>query len=349
MFADGQFPELAEKFKLNTARFAAYKAYKVTGVLKDLPAKNFKNNAINVIKNYNRYQAAEYNTIVARSRSAKQWKQFEKEAELYPNLEWLATASSNPRELHKHYVGIILPINDPFWKQNQPGNLWNCKCNWRTTDKGVTHKPANSVSAAPGLEGNPAETGNIFTDNHPYKKNVSSEQINKAILSMPPEYSYYKVNSKNGDLFVNVLHCHDNIDGFNKLTKHIDVAKDLLNYNFKKVSLLPEIMSTDNIYKDKFYPKGTILTEKNAEAIIVDNNNKEYVAEFKVITGNGSTLKGHIEDASLQADYIIIKFKGKQKNDSYIKIAEKKRLKLPNIKGILFISKYDKIFYNYGF
>lgn len=162
--------ELHQKLQLNTSRFAAYKANKVTGLLKNLPASKFDENAVKVLKNFNRYQSAEYNAVVARSRTAKQFTDFEREAHLYPMLEWLPTSSVTPRDEHVRLVGTILPINDPFWNTNQPGNLWGCKCDWKTTDAPASHVLPNSVTPSPGLDGNPADTGEIFTDKHPYIK-----------------------------------------------------------------------------------------------------------------------------------------------------------------------------------
>jgi len=69
-----------------------------------------------------------------------------------------------------------LPIDDPFWQENQPGNLYNCKCDWQTTDKEVSVTPAKSVKPSPGLEGNPATTREIFTDKHPYFNKVKNPE-----------------------------------------------------------------------------------------------------------------------------------------------------------------------------
>lgn len=164
------FFELSENLKLNTSRFAAYKTHQITKQLKAVKNKaNYQQVSKEIIKKFNRYQATEYNSVVSRARTAKQFKQFQTEADIFPNLEWLATRSVNARELHVQITGTILPINHPFWSSNQPGNLWGCKCNWRTTDSGVTSNPGNDlVKPAIGLEGNPAITREIFTDNHPY-------------------------------------------------------------------------------------------------------------------------------------------------------------------------------------
>ncbi len=141
-----------------------------------------------MLNTFNRYQAAEYNTATARARTAKQWTDFNADPianELYPNLRWIRTRSANPRELHLRFAGLVLPKNDPFWLQNQPGNLWNCKCDWEETDD-----PTNTNDLTPdeldgyrsdgggihanGLDGNPAETGEIFSDQCTYIKKANN-------------------------------------------------------------------------------------------------------------------------------------------------------------------------------
>lgn len=182
--------EMFTNFKTNVTRFAAYKAFHVTRKLKSIKAKDdveYKKQAKGAIKKFNQYQAAEYHAIKARARTAKQFEQFKQELDIYPNLEWLATKSANPRELHKKYVGTILPADDPFWIDNQPGNLYGCKCDWRTTDKEVTESPGNLVQAAVGLKGNPALTGEIFTDDHPYFKVKKNKDIEKFIKDSTTE------------------------------------------------------------------------------------------------------------------------------------------------------------------
>ena len=169
-----------EQFKLNAARLAAHKSYKQTAELQNLAGKvkgqaEFKKSAQAIVNKYNRYQAAEYNTVVARARTAKQFARFVGEIEHYPNLEWLRSRSANPRELHLGYVGIILPMNHPFWQKNQPGNLWNCKCDWCTSDQPVTSAPQKITLPARGLEGNPFETGELVTNKHPFYKNISEQ------------------------------------------------------------------------------------------------------------------------------------------------------------------------------
>lgn len=169
--------DLQAQLQSNVTRFAAYKAYHLTEQLKKQRVKwtdddEYKKVAKAVLNTFNRYQAAEYNTATARARTAKQWTDFTSDSianELYPNLKWLPSRSANPREEHIPFYGLVLPKTDPFWQENQPGNLWNCKCDWEETDDPAAATRPATIHAK-GLEGNPAETGEIFTKECTYFK-----------------------------------------------------------------------------------------------------------------------------------------------------------------------------------
>lgn len=116
---------------------------------------------------------SEYSTAVIRAHQAVDWKHFETEQDVLPNLRWLPTTSPNQDPLHRQYweKKLTLPVGHPFWDEHHPGDRWNCKCTLMQTDE-----PANDelvrdlypVPAQPGLENNPAKDGKIFSDTHPY-------------------------------------------------------------------------------------------------------------------------------------------------------------------------------------
>lgn len=146
----------------NLSRFAAYKAYHATQELKDISPKDIEKRGRLVLNKYNRWKATEYNTAVARARTAKQYHGFTSDPvsnELYPNIKWLPSRSATPREAHR-----------VFWNSNTPGSLWNCKCDWEETDEPVTNGNPTGNMSAKGLEGNPAKDGVVFTDECPYVK-----------------------------------------------------------------------------------------------------------------------------------------------------------------------------------
>ena len=130
-----------------------------------------------IFQDYNvNWLRTEYDTAVRRARFAADFRSCRANKDLYPNLEWLPSVSATPREAHRAFYGQIRSLEDPFWDTNYPGNLWNCKCGIRSTDKPVNATgDAAPVPAAPGLDKNPATSGEVFTGSHPYIKGASKE------------------------------------------------------------------------------------------------------------------------------------------------------------------------------
>ena len=115
----------------------------------------------------------EYNTATLRAKFAAEWKQYEADADIMPNLRWMPTTSANPEEEHKVYWmnRLTLPVGDKFWDKHHPGDHWNCKCSLEQTDEPanpdvLSHIP--DVKPQKGLAANPGKTGEMFDDSHPY-------------------------------------------------------------------------------------------------------------------------------------------------------------------------------------
>ncbi len=176
--------DLSIQFDANVSRFAAYKAYHATKELAGIEADEIDTKGKAILNKYNRWQAAEYNTAVARARTARQWEDLQEDTTLYPNLRWLPSRSATPREQHMVFWNRVWAKDDPFWNENTPGSLWNCKCDWEETDDPVTDgNPVTKVTAK-GLEGNPAKTGEIFTDECPYVKKSGKEAEHQVLKTL---------------------------------------------------------------------------------------------------------------------------------------------------------------------
>lgn len=176
---EDKYFDLQNKLLKNVDTFAVYKAYHCTQMIKRQVAdgdgvvrtkKEIEENANKVLKIFNRWQSAEYNTAVARTRTGKQFSIFNEPDNLntYKNIRWIPSRSVKQRDVHKPFYNLVLPKDDPFWQSNQPGNLWNCKCDWEQTSDSVSNVVPKSNIQSKGLEGNPATTGEIFTNNSSY-------------------------------------------------------------------------------------------------------------------------------------------------------------------------------------
>lgn len=115
----------------------------------------------------------EYDTAVIRAHQAADWKHFLEEADVFPNVRWMPTTSITPDPLHQHYweTKLTLPVNHPFWQEHRPGDRWNCKCSLKQTDEPVNASGLEGWTPPlpqPGLDNNPAQDGQLFSDTHPY-------------------------------------------------------------------------------------------------------------------------------------------------------------------------------------
>lgn len=175
--------EFLEQIRHNNEVFSAFRTHRMQndiagklidekGVLK--PFERFRRDVAPLTGRYCRqWLQTEYNTAIIRAHRAADWKHFEKEKDIYPNLRWMPTTSATPDPVHERFWSqkLTLPVNDPFWGNHHPGERWGCKCTCEQTDEPVNDLPAKDLgldTASKGLHGNPAETGKLFSEDHPY-------------------------------------------------------------------------------------------------------------------------------------------------------------------------------------
>ena len=116
----------------------------------------------------------EYDTAVIRAQQAAEWKRFERDKDVLPNLKWVPSTSPNPGADHRIYWGTILPVDHSFWSRHRPGDRWNCQCSLESTDEpatGIRHEDAvdpRKNGPQKSLKDNPGKTDNLFSQDHPY-------------------------------------------------------------------------------------------------------------------------------------------------------------------------------------
>ncbi len=131
----------------------------------------------------------EYNPAVILAHRAADWKHFEAEKDVYPNLRWMPTTSATPDPVHASFWSqkLTLPVDDPFWGRHHPGERWGCKCTCEQTDEPVNDLGGTVAdyrdTASKGLHGNPAETGQLFSKDHPYYMHCY-QGANRAVENM---------------------------------------------------------------------------------------------------------------------------------------------------------------------
>lgn len=116
--------DMQMQFEANVSRFAAYKAWHATRELKELEPGELDTVGRAKLNKYNRWQATEYNTAMARARTAKQFTDFTSDPKanmLYPNLKWLPSRSANPREEHRVFWNRVWAKDDPLLGREHAG------------------------------------------------------------------------------------------------------------------------------------------------------------------------------------------------------------------------------------
>lgn len=76
-----------------------------------------------------------YHTNLHASYAAGQWERIQKRKKLLPYLQYMPSVSSEPRNKHKAYYGLVLPVDDPIWQSIMPPNGFGCLCSVKQLSK----------------------------------------------------------------------------------------------------------------------------------------------------------------------------------------------------------------------
>lgn len=85
------------------------------------------------------------------ARSAGQWERAQRTKKSLPYILYVRTTSGDPRPEHLAWVGIILPIDHPFWITHWPPNGWLCKCQVRQISAREAERLLGRAPEAGGL------------------------------------------------------------------------------------------------------------------------------------------------------------------------------------------------------
>lgn len=174
------------ELKTNIHVFSAFKSHNqakdMAALLYDkegklIPESQWRKEALKISDHQNKtWLNTERNTALRRGRIASDFKKFEEKKHLYPNLRWLESTAGTPRTEHVVFYNVVRAVDDPFWLSNFPGDEWNCKCGIEQTKDDVTDVPVELPEPTPGLDNNPAFSGEIFTETHPQLSKTSKRE-----------------------------------------------------------------------------------------------------------------------------------------------------------------------------
>ncbi len=288
----------------------------------------------------------EYNTAVIRAHRAADWKHFETEKDVYPNLRWMQTTSAEPDPVHMNFWSsrLTLPVDDPFWGHHHPGERWGCKCTCEQTDEPVNDLGVHDDipdTASKGLHGNPGQTGQLFSEDHPYyPKNCSSCPFNKEVrnrmnlfmnktkdcescqiieknlkksiipnedTSLPPALETYIKDKTSDSVFISQFH------GTAEMKENILIGRFISRKLGTKVYLLPRLDSNTAeqvSLRRKLLPSG-VFKNKNPDFLLANQLfEAKSMSNVRLEGANSEKIRRkiqeHIKRALTQADNAIV-------------------------------------------
>lgn len=308
--------ELVQSLKNSIAEFSAFKE---TAFRKDveslltrdgklMPKAEFKKEALKVSDDYNyRWLETERHQTIANANSAAQWKDFEKNVDLYPNLKLVSVHDARVRPEHKILDGVIRPFWDSFWDTHMTPLDWGCRCHLEQTDEEPTAIPGG-LQMKIEFENNPGKTGKIFGGSA-YEQKLDSKGKDDAgklvdynhlhqnhdfennLQNLKPEWENAYSNLDKEQIAAVNIYSRQNYYEINQFNRGIDTYID------REVGVTKEyyqsITKTINKALDDIPDKYSGLVYRGA-----DIDNMEVINEYRKAFETG---KPHIEKAFLSS------------------------------------------------
>ena len=192
---------LFKKMHENIFSFAGFKTYHNLRDINDLlldekgklipfsqfkdKLRDYKEKALGISDKYNQsWLYSEYQTAVIQGQHATEWKGFEDNADIFPNLTYKTSGDDRVRHSHARLDGVTKPVGDKFWNKYAPQNDWGCRCYLESTDKKATRGAINAFSVPDEFAYNVGKTGSIYNEKHPFYNTKEAAAINKSIKNL---------------------------------------------------------------------------------------------------------------------------------------------------------------------
>ena len=81
--------------------------------------------------------------------AAGEWERTQRNKRFLPFLRYTLSRAERRRKEHEGWVGIVLPVDDPWWDTHYPPNGWGCQCGVRQ----ISEREARRLGWEDGMEG----------------------------------------------------------------------------------------------------------------------------------------------------------------------------------------------------
>ncbi|HRO08581.1 MAG TPA: phage minor head protein [Saprospiraceae bacterium] len=285
-----------QRLRTNLITFVAFKNYNRSqdmiraltdehGKIRSFAA--FQREAIKLGESYLRHQLeAEYTTVVAAAQSAAQWDDFIRQAHIYPYLVYKTQHDDKVRPAHDLLHDVARHIDDAFWDIYYPPNGWRCRCYvlQAKSDQGYRTEPdayPDDKSLPPVFRHNPAKSGKVWNNKHPYFQHIKPE-IKKKILRT-------KFNLLNNQRLFDVIdgiEVHYSNYGNDNFLKELNIAKTIqFQFPNNTIQILPQIEEKGLNIPD-FKIGDTLLEYKSFDTVNISTIEKQIIHATIQLTNN---------------------------------------------------------------
>lgn len=140
------------------------------------------------IKFNERYLQTEYDSAIAHGQMASKWNEFQENRDGSEHLEYRTAGDERVRASHKALDGKIFHIDDKILDRIYPPNDWGCRCTMvqvedpdQVTPEREHDRLERQASIPKYFRNNAGKSGMVYTDGHPYFKNLQKTSQLKAV------------------------------------------------------------------------------------------------------------------------------------------------------------------------
>jgi SPP1 gp7 family putative phage head morphogenesis protein len=136
-----------------------------------------------VLAKYEGYLEVEKEHFAASAQMARQWLDFEANADEFPLLKYVTASDDHVRPNHRALNGVTLPITDAFWSSHTPPLGYRCRCTMQQLRSDAPTTPKSAIPKVnpdkPLFANNAGISGKAFIDKHTYFTDTDKAQVSK--------------------------------------------------------------------------------------------------------------------------------------------------------------------------
>jgi hypothetical protein len=286
--------ELTRQFSENLLKFSGAKSNNLMQHLNELKRtvsdkEAFTTEAKKLVNLHNEtYMNVEQKFVANKTSIAKDFQQFIKDIDIYPNVKYRTMQDENVRDSHAANEGVVMPVNEcKHTPPLEPG----CRC-WleQTTDQVTKHGLTN---INPKWANNPVQTGGIFSEQHSYFESIPAKalQLVRANTELMKQFAPYNKTIQTS--------------GGNKVLVNDFAHLSDLNENVESAKKVADELNKD-IYVRHHIDGGIVPGQKSPELGIGSPNSLGDLKTYKGESNFDNFLQNNIKKANNQGAKSVI-------------------------------------------